>query len=255
MKTGTVHIVGAGPGDPELITVKALRLIKEADVILYDRLVNEQLLAEAKPDGQLVYCGKSPGAHTMSQEQIHRKLVEYAMQGKNVVRLKGGDPFIFGRGGEEALALAERGIPYEVVPGITSALGAASAADIPLTHRGMSASVAFVTGSRCSSPETRIRWDLLAHSVDMLVIYMGITHLERIRTELLMHGKDADTPTAIVENGSTDQQRTVTGTLGLIHKQAAAMKIKNPALIIIGASVKVREQLNLLVMDAIHQVG
>ncbi|MFC5467141.1 uroporphyrinogen-III C-methyltransferase [Cohnella suwonensis] len=243
---GTVRIVGAGPGDPELITVKALLRIQKADVILYDRLIDDRLLANAKKDALLVYCGKSPGAHAMPQQRIHRLLAMYAGRGKDVVRLKGGDPFIFGRGGEEALAMAERGIPYEIVPGITSALGSAAASDIPLTHRGASASVAFVTGSRCADPSSGIRWDLLAHGADTLVVYMGISHLDTIRGELLSHGKAEDTPAAIVEQGTTDEQRTFVGTLATIGDIALEMAVRNPALIVIGESVRVRARLSEL---------
>lgn len=255
MMPGVVHIVGAGPGDPELITVKALKRIQSADVILYDRLVDNRLLDNAKPGAQLIYCGKAPGAHAMRQEQIHKLLIQHALKGKDVVRLKGGDPYIFGRGGEEAIALAEKGITFEVVPGITAALGSAAAFDIPLTHRGSSASVAFVTGSRCSDSESPIRWDMLAHGADTLVIYMGISQLEAIRTELLTHGKEAETPVAIVERGSNQGHRAVTGTLGTIHKLAASMKVGNPALIIIGESVRVREKLNSLIKQAENRVG
>ena len=156
---GMVSIIGAGPGDPELITVKAMNRLREAEVVLYDRLVSEELLPYAGPFAELVYVGKAPGRHAMPQEEIERWLIRYAMDGKRVVRLKGGDPFVFGRGGEEALALAAAGIPYEVIPGITSALGAAASAGVPLTHRGAAASFACVTGSRCHGDQTPIRWE------------------------------------------------------------------------------------------------
>ncbi len=243
MKPGYVAIVGAGPGDPELITVKAMRRIQEADVILYDRLVNEELLNYGKAEGIQIYCGKSPGQHSMSQEKINELLIQYAREGRNVVRLKGGDPFVFGRGGEEALAVVQAGISYEVIPGITSAIGVAASAGIPLTHRGIATSFAVVTGSRCPEHIAPIRWDRLAHSVDTLVIYMGVRELSQIREELLIHGKDARTPIALIENGTFACQRIVTGTLENIDKLAVAMKIKNPALIIVGEVVKVREQL------------
>lgn len=243
MKPGCVAIVGAGPGDPELITVKAMRRIQEADVILYDRLVNEELLNYSKAGVVLIYCGKSPGQHSMSQEKINGLLIQYASEGNKVVRLKGGDPFVFGRGGEEVLAVVEAGIPYEVIPGITSAIGVAASTGIPLTHRGVAASFAVVTGSRCPEHVAPIRWDRLAHSVDTLVIYMGVSQLSQIREQLLLHGKDAQTPIALIENGTSVSQRTITGTLDNIDKLAMAMKIKNPALIIVGEVVKVREQL------------
>ncbi|ASA26279.1 uroporphyrinogen-III C-methyltransferase [Paenibacillus donghaensis] len=240
---GSVAIVGAGPGDPELITLKALRRIEEADVILYDRLVNEQLLGYAKPAARLIYCGKSPGHHSIPQERTQQLLVQYALEGHKVVRLKGGDPYVFGRGAEEALAVAEAGIPYEVIPGITSAVGAAASVGIPLTHRGVAASFAIVTGSRCHDHEQPVRWDQLARNVDTIVVYMGVSQLGHIREQLLLHGKDAKTPVALVENGTTSRERTITGTLDHIDKLAAAMKITNPALIIIGEVVKVRERL------------
>ncbi|WP_424767508.1 uroporphyrinogen-III C-methyltransferase [Paenibacillus sp. sgz302251] len=240
---GTVYIVGAGPGDPELITVKAMRRIQLADVILYDRLVSAELLGYARPDAELVYCGKAPGSHAMPQKLINQALVSYASAGKQVVRLKGGDPFVFGRGGEEALELAAWGIPYEIVPGITSAIGAAAASGIPVTHRDYAASFACVTGSRCHGDKSPIRWDLLAHSVDTLAIYMGVSQLPAIREELLKHGKPASTPVAVIERGTTSRQRTIVGTLADIHTLAATMKLSNPALIIIGEVVRIREQL------------
>ncbi|MFC3801388.1 uroporphyrinogen-III C-methyltransferase [Cohnella sp. GCM10012308] len=255
MRPAPVYLVGAGPGDPELVTLKAIRRIQEADVILYDRLVNEDLLAYAKPGATLLYCGKSPGQHAMSQRQIEALLIDYALGGRTVVRLKGGDPFVFGRGGEEALALAERGIPCEIVPGVTSAIGAAAASRIPLTHRDLAASFAVVTGSRCREDAPPVRWDLLAHGVDTLVVYMGIGRLEEIRTELLRHGKPPSTPVALIERATTDRQRVVTGALEHIHKLAEAMKIGNPALIVIGEVVLAREQLLLLEAQARLAIG
>ncbi|WP_138494151.1 uroporphyrinogen-III C-methyltransferase [Paenibacillus pinistramenti] len=252
---GRVSIVGAGPGDPELITVKALRRIQEGDVILYDRLVNRELLEAAKPGALKVYCGKAPGRHAMSQDQIQELILEYALSGKHVVRLKGGDPLVFGRGGEEALAAARAGIYYEIVPGITSALGAASSSDIPLTHRGISASCAFVTGSRCTGGKQEVRWDLLSGAVDTLVIYMGVGELAGICQSLLHHGKPGDTPAAIIERGTTSRQRILTGRLDNIDKLAAAMQAENPALIVIGEVVNVRAQLLQLQDERYHQTS
>ncbi|TNJ66794.1 uroporphyrinogen-III C-methyltransferase [Paenibacillus hemerocallicola] len=249
MRPGTVYLIGAGPGDPELITVKGLRRIGEADVILYDRLAGEELLAYAKPDAVKLYCGKSPGCHAMTQEWIHDTLIEYALSGKTVVRLKGGDPLVFGRGGEEALALAERGIACEVIPGITSAIGAAASTYIPLTHRGVSASFAVVTGSRCRDNGPPVRWDLLAHSVDTLVVYMGIGRLEAIREELLKYGKAGSTPVALIERGTTESERIVIGTLDDIGRLAEAETVDNPALIVIGETVRVREQLQRIMAN------
>ncbi|WP_307589998.1 uroporphyrinogen-III C-methyltransferase [Paenibacillus wynnii] len=255
MKPGSVAIVGAGPGDPELITLKAVYRIQEAEVILYDRLVNEELLNYAKPDAVLIYCGKSPGNHSMPQRKIEQYMVRYAREGKKVVRLKGGDPFVFGRGGEEALAMAEAGIAYEVVPGITSAIGAAASAGIPLTHRGLAASFTIVTGSRCSDHESPVQWDQLVRSSDTIVVYMGISQFSEIREQLLLHGKSGLTPVAVIENGTTTRQRTLTGTLNNIEKLLSATKIGNPALIIIGEVVKVREQLLKIEVEARSQIG
>ncbi|WP_430160222.1 uroporphyrinogen-III C-methyltransferase [Paenibacillus algorifonticola] len=251
---GTVYIVGAGPGDPELITVKAMRRIQSADIILYDRLATTELLDYASKNVELIYCGKAPNAHAIPQDQINQLLVQYASQGKNVVRLKGGDPFVFGRGGEETLELAKHGIPYEVIPGITSAIGAAAAANIPLTHREHASSFACVTGTRCHGDKAPVRWDLLAHSVDTLAIYMGVSQLGAIREELLKHGKVSTTPVALIERGTTSKQRTFTGTLEHIHHLAASVQLSNPALIIIGEVVKVREQLLLAEQLAAQQV-
>ncbi|MEF2966798.1 uroporphyrinogen-III C-methyltransferase [Paenibacillus sp. M1] len=260
-RPGFVSLVGAGPGDPELITVKAVKAISAAEVILYDRLVAEELLSYADPRAELIYCGKTPGHHAMTQEMIQRRLVECALEGKRVVRLKGGDPFVFGRGGEEALALAARGIAYEVIPGITSAIGAAAASGIPLTQRGVAASFACVTGSRGAGHGEEaaggppVRWDLLAHSVDTLVIYMGVGQLKEIRGELLRHGKAGSTPVALIEGGTTRRQRTFTGTLAEMHKLAAAVQLSNPALIVVGEAVAVREQLHQLEVQAAEMIG
>ncbi|RCW48976.1 uroporphyrinogen-III C-methyltransferase [Paenibacillus prosopidis] len=253
--TGTVYIVGAGPGDPELITIKAMRRIQLADVILYDRLASEELLGYARSDAKLVYCGKAPGSHAMPQQLINQTLVDFALEGKNVVRLKGGDPFVFGRGAEEALELASLGIPYEIVPGITSAIGAAAAAGIPVTHREYAASFACVTGSRCHGDKSPIRWDLLAHSVDTLAVYMGVSQLPSIREELLKHGKAASTPVALIERGTTSSQRTIIGTLADIHTLAVSFKLSNPALIIIGEVVRVRDRLLHAEQQAVALIG
>ncbi|RED34744.1 uroporphyrinogen-III C-methyltransferase [Paenibacillus sp. VMFN-D1] len=255
MKPGMVSIVGAGPGDPELITVKALRRIQEADVILYDRLVNKELLGYAKKGAALLYVGKAPGQHAVPQAEIHEQLAAFALKGKQVVRLKGGDPLIFGRGGEEAQEMALRGIPYEFVPGVTSAIGAASSAGIPLTHRGRSASVAFVSGSSCAGREQGPRWDLLAQGVDTLVVYMGVAGMADICRELIAHGRPHSAPAAIVEQGTSEQERVITGTVGSIHKLATLMHVKNPALLIFGEVVHVREQLLRLAEEAEERIG
>ena len=225
---GSVAIIGAGPGDPELLTIKAMRLLQDADVLIYDRLVNKDLLHYA-PHAKLIYCGKAPGKHAMSQIEINEALIYYASQGKRVVRLKGGDPFVFGRGGEEALALVEAGIPVQVVAGITSAIGAAAAANIPLTHRGVATSFACVTGHYCDENNKPVRWDLLAHSVDTLAIYMGVGSLPSIQEALLQAGKCASTPIAFIEHGTTDKQRIITGKHGTMTELATVHKLTNPS--------------------------
>jgi len=253
--SGCVYIVGAGPGDPELLTIKAMRRIQKADVIVYDRLVSPAIISFAKPNAELIFCGKAPGKHAMTQDDINSALIRYADEGKNVVRLKGGDPLIFGRGGEEALALAEAGISYTIVPGITSVIGASAAAAIPLTHRGVAASFACITGARCQDSSKSIRWDLLAHSVDTLAIYMGASQLQNIQHQLLLAGKAPSTPIAFVEQGTTMHERIFTGVLSEMSKLAEANKLTNPALIIIGEVVRVRGQLKQAMQQAFKLRG
>ncbi|WHY03043.1 uroporphyrinogen-III C-methyltransferase [Neobacillus sp. DY30] len=243
---GKAYIVGAGPGDPELITVKALRCIQEADVILYDRLVNPELLKEAKQDCHLIYCGKQPNYHTLQQETINHLLVKYTKQGKNVVRLKGGDPFVFGRGAEEVEALAANGLQVEVVPGITAGVAAPAYAGIPITHRELGSSFAVVTGHKPKGKPSDINWKSLAEAVDTLAIYMGITNLPYICEELIKHGKKQDTPVAIIQQGTTLAQRTVTGTLSSIVSVVEKEGIQNPAMIVVGEVVTFRDKISLL---------
>ncbi|PFC03384.1 uroporphyrinogen-III C-methyltransferase [Bacillus cereus] len=240
---GKVYIVGAGPGDPDLITVKGLRCIEKADVILYDRLVNKELLSYAKPEADLIYCGKLPNYHTMKQETINTFLIKYAKKGKVVTRLKGGDPFVFGRGGEEAEALAKQSIPFEIIPGISAGIAAPAYAGIPVTHRDASASFAIVTGHRKEDAEEEVKWESLAKGVDTLAVYMGVSNLPYICEQLIKHGKDQSTPAAIIEWGTTSMQRTVTGTLGTIIDVAKKEKIQNPSMIIIGEVVRFREKI------------
>ncbi|MFT8320254.1 MAG: uroporphyrinogen-III C-methyltransferase [Bacillus sp. (in: firmicutes)] len=240
---GIVYLVGAGPGDPDLITVKGLKCIKSADVILYDRLVNKDLLAYAKPKAELIYCGKLPNHHIMKQEVINHCLVKHAQKGKIVTRLKGGDPFVFGRGGEEAEALAKNGIPFEIVPGITAGIAAPSYAGIPVTHRDYGSSFAFVTGHIKNGQEDHIKWEALCH-IDTLAIYMGVKNLPSIREKLLLHGKKASTPVALINWGTTSIQKTVVTTLGEVVEDAANGKIDNPCMIIVGEVVKMREKIS-----------
>lgn len=250
---GKAFIVGAGPGDPDLITVKALKCIQNADVILYDRLVNQALLKEAKRDCQIIYCGKRPGAHFMKQEAINHLLVHYTKLGKMVVRLKGGDPFVFGRGAEEAEALAKNGLPFEVVPGITSGIAAPAYAGIPITHRELGSSFAIVTGHCQIGKPINIDWNSLVKAVDTIAIYMGISNLPYICQELITHGKSENTPVAIIQQGTTGKQRVVIGTLTTIVSLAEKESIRNPAMIVIGEVVRFREK--IIQLEAISAEG
>jgi len=240
---GKVYIVGAGPGDVDLITVKGLRCIQEADVILYDRLINNELLSYAKRGAQLIFCGKLPNRHAMIQENINLSLVHHALQGKTVTRLKGGDPFVFGRGAEEAEVLAENGIPFEIVPGITSGIAAPAYAGIPVTHRELGSSFAIVTGHMREGKNDSIQWESLAKGIDTLAIYMGVGNLPYICRQLLTYGRDASTPVALVHMGTFEQQQTITGTLGTIVDIARANDVKNPSIIIVGEVVALREKI------------
>lgn len=240
---GKVYIVGAGPGDPDLITVKGLRAIKEADVILYDRLINKQLLTYARPDAELIFVGKLPNYHGVIQDRINTLLVEHGKKEKVVTRLKGGDPFVFGRGAEEAEVLAEAGVPFEIVPGITSGIAAPAYAGIPVTHRDHSSSFAIVTGHMREGKDDSIKWESLATGIDTLAIYMGVGNLPYICKQLTKHGKPADTPVALIHWGTTDVQKTVTGTLDTIVEMVQQEKVENPSMIVIGEVVKVREKI------------
>jgi len=239
-----VYLVGAGPGDPGLITVKGRACLQRAEVVIYDYLANESLLEAAPSQAERIYVGKKAGAHAMSQEEINRLIVEKG-RGAVVVRLKGGDPFIFGRGGEEALALREAGIPFEVVPGVTSAVAVPAYAGIPLTHRDLTSSVAFVTGHEMPGKETSaIHWDRLATAVGTLVFLMGVRNLEHITSQLTTCGRAPETPVAVIRWGTTPEQETVTGTLATIAEVAAAADISPPAIIVVGEVAALRQELN-----------
>jgi len=243
-RSGTVFFVGAGPGDPELMTIKGANALKKADVIVYDRLVNPQLLEYAKPLVELIYCGKKPDKHLIPQEQINEILVEKALKGKNVVRLKGGDPSIFGRVGEEAEHCVDHGVSFEIVPGITSGISASMYAGIPLTHRDFSSSCAFITGHKgTKSVDKEIQWEKLSTSVDTLVFYMGVGNIKMIQEKLLLHGRPCDTPVALVRWGTTENQETLTGTLENISQKVTEAKFRSPAIIVVGEVVKLREKL------------
>jgi uroporphyrinogen III methyltransferase / synthase len=233
--SGVVHLVGAGPGDPGLLTVRAVELIAAADVILYDRLIPATALDHARDDAELIYVGKQGDGPQFPQEQTHRLLVEHARAGRRVVRLKGGDPFVFGRGGEEALVLREAGIPFEVVPGVTAGVAAPAYAGIPVTHRELASGVAFVTGHEDpAKPETALDWDGLAGFPGTLVFYMGVRALPRIAAALIAAGRPADEPAAVVQQGTLGGQRTVVATLAKIGDVAADAGIKPPSITVVG---------------------
>ncbi|MBI4906631.1 MAG: uroporphyrinogen-III C-methyltransferase [Acidobacteria bacterium] len=234
-----VYLVGAGPGDPELLTLKGRRVLEQADCVLYDNLANPELLAFAPGAAERIYVGKKRSDHALSQEEICTLLVSKARAGKHVVRLKGGDPFIFGRGGEEAEALADAGIAFEVVPGVTTPLGIAAYCGVPLTHREHTSAVTFVTGHDTSA----IDWGKIGHS-ETLVLFMGLTHAREIASELIAKGKAADTPAMAVRWATRPDQQTLVGTLATIADQADAARLKPPVTFVIGEVVRLRERLN-----------
>jgi uroporphyrinogen III methyltransferase/synthase len=245
MNKGKVYLVGAGPGDPDLITVKGMECLKQADVIIYDHLASAKLLKHTRRDAQTIYVGKEQGSHTLPQEEMNRLLVEKAKIGSTVVRLKGGHPFIFGRGGEEAQALAAEDIPFEIVPGITSAIAAPSYAGIPLTHRKYSASVSIVTGHEDpTKPYSTVDWGKLATGAGTLVILMGVKNLPNIAKAIMAAGRSPETPVALVRWGTTPKQKTVVGTLETIVEKAQQVRLKPPVAIVVGDVVTLRDSLN-----------
>jgi uroporphyrinogen III methyltransferase/synthase len=241
---GKIYLIGAGPGDPGLITVRGRDCISRADVVLYDYLANDELLAHARQGAELIYAGKVGGLHNHAQWQINDLLVEKALQGKVVARLKGGDPFIFGRGGEECEALLAAGIPFEVVPGVTAAVGAAAYAGIPLTHRDVTTSVAFVTGhERLGKEESEIDWEKLSLGSGTVVFYMGVKTLPQIVGNLMAHGRQPSTPVALIRWGTRPEQEVLTGTLDDIVAVANRSGFKAPAIIVVGEVVRLRDRL------------
>ncbi len=241
--TGSVVLVGAGPGDPGLVTLNALRAMNEADVILHDRLVSAEVLRLSRRDATRIEVGKSAGRHSMTQDEIHVLMLEHARQGKRVVRLKGGDPFVFGRGGEELEFLRAHGIPFEVIPGITAAVACAAYAGIPLTHRDHAQSLRLVT-AHCKDSLDTLDWASLAHGKQTLAVYMGVGGLEKVREHLLLAGVSPRLPFALVENGSRPQQRVVTGTLSSLPETARHHHVQSPALLILGEVTALASELH-----------
>ncbi|SFE51342.1 uroporphyrinogen-III C-methyltransferase [Alteribacillus iranensis] len=249
MKQGYVFLTGAGPGDPKLLTIRALESIRAADIIIYDRLVNQEILNECKPDAEFIYCGKFPKNHTLRQEQINELLGEKALEGKVVTRLKGGDPFVFGRGGEEAVYLASLDIPFEVIPGVTAGIAAPAYAGIPVTHRDYGGSFAVVTGHLPHEKDKK-QWEALVVGIDTVVFYMGMNQLDAIANQLMDSGRAANTPAAVIEWGTTSRQRTVTASLRTLSSEVRNRGISNPAIVIVGDVVHLRDEMNWFTEEA-----
>lgn len=243
LEGGKVWLVGAGPGDPDLLTIKAARLISQADAIVYDHLVGSGIMDLARADARLIYAGKEASKHTLPQDSINLLLVDLAREGLSVVRLKGGDPFIFGRGGEELETLVASGIPFEVIPGVTAAAGCAAYAGFPLTHRDHAQSVTFVTG-HLKDGTVNLDWPALARPCHTVVFYMGIGAAEEICRQMINHGLPSMTPAAVIRNGTQADQRTLLGTLGTLPQRIIESDIKPPALIVVGSVVNLHKKLS-----------
>jgi uroporphyrin-III C-methyltransferase len=233
-KQGIVYLVGAGPGDPELLTVKALRMIERAEAVVYDRLVSPDIVALAPKHAELISVGKQPKRHPVPQHEINALLVRLAGEGRVVVRLKGGDPFIFGRGSEEALALLDAGIPYQIAPGVTAAQGCAASAGVPLTHRGLASSVRYITGHCRDDRPLDFDWQGLADPQTTLVVYMGLANIEEISRELIAHGLAVSTPVLAICNGTTERERRLSSTLEEVPQAARSAELDGPVLFIVG---------------------
>lgn len=241
-KQGEVYLVGAGPGDPELLTIRALLLLQKADVVVYDALVSEGVMMLVRQGTECIYVGKTRANHTLPQEEINTLLIKLALQGKRVVRLKGGDPFIFGRGGEEIETLSAWGVPFQVVPGISAANGVSSYAGIPLTHRDYAQSVLFTTG-HLKNGTVNLDWAALTRPHQTVVIYMGLGGLAEICCKMIENGQSPDLPAAVIQEGTTQKQKVVSGTLATLSTLVLAAKLKSPSLIIVGEVVKLRDKL------------
>lgn len=246
MEQGKVYLVGAGPGDPELITVKALKRLKQAEVVVYDRLINNDLLNQCKKNCDKIFVGKESGYHPIEQEQITEILIVKAKLGFNVVRLKGGNPFVFGRGSEEAMALKNAGIEFEIIPGITSGLSAPVYAGIPITHRGLITQCVLITAHECpGKPETQVDWEKLAKLKNTnLIIYMGASRIDRICNELIKHGMNQAMPSAAIENGTLSRQRTVVARLDNMAEEFKKQNVKSPVIIMIGPTIALRDEIS-----------
>lgn len=251
-QTGMVYIVGAGPGDPGLMTVRSLECLRQADVVIYDRLIPKAILDEAPVWADRIYAGKAPGKHYISQDEINDLLVEGGQSGQTVVRLKGGDPCVFGRGSEEAEVCAQHGIPFEIVPGVTSAVAVPECAGIPLTHRGLSGSVAIITAHRADERQ-KVNWQACA-AMDTLVVLMGVAHLPDVITELIKHGRSAETPVAIISCGTWEEEQVIVGALHNIIDIAHEADIQSPATIVVGDVVSIREKLMMPAWTAAAQI-
>jgi uroporphyrinogen III methyltransferase / synthase len=251
-KVGKVYLVGAGPGDPDLLTIRAVQRISIADVVVYDRLIQQGVLALARTSAEKIYMGKPPGGHHSRQDEIHALLVEKAREGKTVIRLKGGDPFLFGRGGEEVEYLAEHGIPFEVVPGVSSCLSAPLSANIAVTHRAASSSVAIVTGHNAIGNQERVDWQALA-KIDTLVFLMGVHNIETIARKLIAAGRPSDTPAAIIQMAYWDGEHVVTGTLANISAEVQRAGVEPPATLVVGEVVRLRDRLQQLMASNSEQ--
>ena len=258
MIKGTVYLIGAGPGDPELLTVRGARLLSQADAVVYDALTNGALLDSAPPEALRIDVGKRSGGRGPDQEEINQLLVRLARKSDVVVRLKGGDPCVFGRGGEEALALRAAGVPFEIVPGITAGLGVLAYAGIPVTHRGLSSSVTFVTGHEAKQGSTDgggVDWDAVARTGGTVVVYMGLSRIDAVAERLLAGGRSPETPAAVIESGTYPRQRTIAGTLGTIAELSRQADAGKPALIVVGDVVGLRSAISWFedVADALPQ--